>query len=400
MSHVEFDSSKALEAGRAANHCAARFSSRHRVAAVALLVLCGFGSEVRAQDCAAHCDFLIAREMIAGEVCATQTFDPSQTVEYSKLRLGARDFGTFPIGTLYPVNVFDKALTGAFTTDDPGFTAVPNPCSAEPTLSPLPAARGLYLDFLTAPPTGGGARRTILYWDGVDDNLDGLDENDVDWSPVPLDEIIRATEVGVTATADGGTSAIAGIHIQDTSATGNIHDHIEFALRRSGGGLATTGLYMVHLDFTMPGFAEGTPTFLIFQTPGIAAGTKSIARNQVENQMVQPLCSDGIDNDRDGLTDFSGGDPGCSGPTDDSEKAAGIACDDGIDNDLDGKIDFRAADFGAANLYATRDVKCGSPSDPTGEASPAAVPGLTPLGALALCLTLAATGYRSSARRA
>jgi hypothetical protein len=47
-------------------------------------------------------------------------------------------------------------------------------------------------------------------------------------------------------------------------------------------------------------------------------------------------CSDGIDNDRDGLVD--GFDPGCDDASDPSERAAGLACDDGRDDDghLDG----------------------------------------------------------------
>lgn len=51
-----------------------------------------------------------------------------------------------------------------------------------------------------------------------------------------------------------------------------------------------------------------------------------------------PACSDGIDNDCDGLTDWPD-DPGCSGPDDDDEHGT-LECDDGIDNDHDGKADF------------------------------------------------------------
>ena len=364
------------------------------------LLLCGPALQASAQDCDAHCDFMLQRIMIAGETCAVGGFDPSQTVAYSRLTTGARDFGKFPVATLYPINVFDKRLDGAYVSVDPGFNSVPYPCNAEPTLAPLPPTTGLYVDFLTATPTGGGPPRNLLYWDGLDDDLNGLDQNDVVWSAVPIDEIIRIEEVGAIATADGGTSEIAGIHVQNTTATGNIHDHIKFSVRRSGGGLASPGLYLLHLDLTMPGFAEGAPIFAIYETPGIAVDTKVAARNQVENQISQPLCNDGIDNDRDGLTDYAGGDPGCSDPTDSSEKAVGLACDDGIDNDLDGKIDFRAVNFGAAGLYATRDVQCGSPSDLSGEALAPAVPGLTPLGALALSILLAATGQRFNSRRA
>jgi len=48
-------------------------------------------------------------------------------------------------------------------------------------------------------------------------------------------------------------------------------------------------------------------------------------------------CSNGIDDDGDGLVD--GADPGCDDPADASERSPAIACDDGIDNDGDGLLD-------------------------------------------------------------
>ncbi len=54
----------------------------------------------------------------------------------------------------------------------------------------------------------------------------------------------------------------------------------------------------------------------------------------------QPQCSDGIDNDGDGLIDFPD-DPGCTSPDDDSEDSLpSPQCSDGRDNDGDGKIDY------------------------------------------------------------
>jgi subtilisin family serine protease len=64
-----------------------------------------------------------------------------------------------------------------------------------------------------------------------------------------------------------------------------------------------------------------------------------------------PQCSDGIDNDGDGLVDYPN-DAGCSSPSDDSEYAPPTtACSDGADNDGDGLIDY------------PRDPGCSSPSD-------------------------------------
>ena len=68
-----------------------------------------------------------------------------------------------------------------------------------------------------------------------------------------------------------------------------------------------------------------------------------------------PACSDGVDNDGDGLIDLA--DPGCSSPQDDDEFNAGPddgddndapQCSDGIDNDGDGLIDM--ADLGCLSL--------------------------------------------------
>src|SRR5258706_1495406 len=65
-----------------------------------------------------------------------------------------------------------------------------------------------------------------------------------------------------------------------------------------------------------------------------------VARFQI-GSMQPSQCSDGIDNDGDGLIDYPA-DPGCSSPTDNSEvnSLPTYQCNDGIDNDGDGLIDF------------------------------------------------------------
>jgi glucose/sorbosone dehydrogenase len=64
---------------------------------------------------------------------------------------------------------------------------------------------------------------------------------------------------------------------------------------------------------------------------------------------TRPQCSNGVDDDRDGRTDFPS-DPGCDSTFDDSESpdppvppvATRPACSDGLDNDNDGPIDYPA----------------------------------------------------------
>ncbi|WP_348674658.1 OmpA family protein [uncultured Abyssibacter sp.] len=57
-------------------------------------------------------------------------------------------------------------------------------------------------------------------------------------------------------------------------------------------------------------------------------------------QVIEPvaICSDGIDNDGDGVQDYPG-DKGCESP-DDNDESGPPQCDDGIDNDADGLIDY------------------------------------------------------------
>ncbi|HET8590114.1 MAG TPA: hypothetical protein VFM01_10820, partial [Nakamurella sp.] len=66
-----------------------------------------------------------------------------------------------------------------------------------------------------------------------------------------------------------------------------------------------------------------------------------------------PVCNDGEDNDGDGLTDVTThrglppdievdhlGDPGCESATDTSEHSPRLLCDNGVDDDADGVADF------------------------------------------------------------
>jgi hypothetical protein len=74
------------------------------------------------------------------------------------------------------------------------------------------------------------------------------------------------------------------------------------------------------------------------------------------------VCSNGIDDDGDGLIDYPE-DPGCASPTSDRERTL---CQDGIDNDGDGRVDF---DGGASANHGVPvgppDPKCVHPYDRT-----------------------------------
>jgi hypothetical protein len=74
-----------------------------------------------------------------------------------------------------------------------------------------------------------------------------------------------------------------------------------------------------------------------------------------------PTCSDGIDNDGDGVADYPD-DKGCSDALDTTETDVAIPCDDGIDNDFDGLTDYSRgllSDPGCAPVGVV-----GAPEDP------------------------------------
>lgn len=76
-----------------------------------------------------------------------------------------------------------------------------------------------------------------------------------------------------------------------------------------------------------------------------------------------PQCSDGVDNDGDGLVDRD--DPGCADPGDLDERTPMQQCDDGVDNDGDGFVDL--ADPGCAAPLGIEDPACDDGIDNDGD---------------------------------
>ena len=77
-----------------------------------------------------------------------------------------------------------------------------------------------------------------------------------------------------------------------------------------------------------------------------------------------PRCSDGVDNDGDGLADFPD-DPGCADAADPSERSNQL-CDNGIDDDGDGLIDF-PADPGCKSVDWLENPACDNGIDDDGD---------------------------------
>ena len=115
--------------------------------------------------------------------------------------------------------------------------------------------------------------------------------------------------------------------------------------------------HKVYLGFTLHGAARqtaraaGLEIDLLRVTQGVLDPVRGALcpflyeRVKSASPAFAPACSDGVDNDGDGLRDFPA-DPGCLRPGSALEDPA---CDDGLDNDRDGRIDRADPDCAAAS---------------------------------------------------
>jgi hypothetical protein len=83
-----------------------------------------------------------------------------------------------------------------------------------------------------------------------------------------------------------------------------------------------------------------------------------------DDPLAAPVCSNGFDDDGDGLIDF-GEDPECTSAADRDERSE---CSDGVDNDGDGRTDYDRD--GDAAPDSTRDFQCACASDPSEGTNP------------------------------
>ncbi|MAG31239.1 MAG: hypothetical protein CL908_10175 [Deltaproteobacteria bacterium] len=124
------------------------------------------------------------------------------------------------------------------------------------------------------------------------------------------------------------------------------------AFAGSGGGTELIGILFARATF------DGQPASTSLHGPTGTGNIGYIAdlhhyRDDILALIDQPDCSDGLDEDRDGLTDYPA-DPGCTSPTDTSELEETLTCDNGIDDDGDGLTDYSidpgSADPGCASV--------------------------------------------------
>lgn len=141
------------------------------------------------------------------------------------------------------------------------------------------------------------------------------------------------------ASVASNSSTISGTTVESTNATPRTYFNL---IERGDIPSVTTGSPN---DWSVTGFVDdnglATDFGPIYGGLEVRATIQEVGELESEYSNIcfaqhVPQCSDGLDNDGDGFTDFPA-DPGCLSPTDNNEADP---CNDGIDNDGDGFIDF------------------------------------------------------------
>jgi hypothetical protein len=153
--------------------------------------------------------------------------------------------------------------------------------------------------------------------------------------------LIAVTTAGGTGTSTGTFTVVAApVLTSFTPTSGPVGTGVTIS------GTGFTGATSVTFNGTSASFVEVSDVEITTTVPAGAttgpvfvtnpAGTGASAAHFT---VIVPECSNGLDDDGDGLTDHPD-DPGCADATDLSEHAPSLACDDGVDGDGDGSADF------------------------------------------------------------
>ncbi|MFO0690076.1 MAG: hypothetical protein U0900_15370 [Myxococcota bacterium] len=312
--------------------------------------------------------------------------DVQQNALDGRLSVHGFDFNALPqFGITAGKRVFVNGISisgNLLLTDAPGFVSRTSTTELNPVgLVGVPGGLALRFNVLSPPlstmPALGG--RNVNYWDGI---------GAVSWGPTPdADEgvaIIKGSIFSPTNEIDvtGSLAGIPGFVIAATSpgTTGSLHQHLKYLMLPDNGAAPPAGpdngVYLMLIEVTYLPYAEWIPVFIGFEVFAGGGATQSSAIAAIESDLLRPLCSDGIDNDKDGTIDAPG-DPGCVDGSDMSERGALAQCDNGLDDDGDGTVDF------------PNDSGCLHPTNPIEAPEPG----------IASMLTIGALGLVGAARR-
>ena len=263
---------------------------------------------------------------VAATVTNTGTGDATLNgASFAKLRL-PQGFSycappTCPAPTVNGVNVANPAIAGGVLTFTNGLAAVPKN-GGTMTLdvgvtvgAGVPA--GLYTFALQTTYRDNGIGRD------VENETPGLAPLlvDIDRSEAPvLNEPVLSGATQVTGTTSEGAGATVVVFVNGSSVP---------AVMAGAGGVFTAAVPTVYAGQHLNSTAQAAG-----EVPSLASSPDVV----VQGVSALTLCSDGQDNDGDGLTDFPE-DPGCQSPFDPDETDI-PQCSDGVDNDGDGTSDF------------------------------------------------------------
>lgn len=125
---------------------------------------------------------------------------------------------------------------GPYLTDDPGYDSEPGTFSAD-----------IIINY-----TALGA---LQFWDGAQ------------WSSVvPSAEYVRLDgNLGEESrwTASGVTGDTAGL-IGQAGSNGQLHEHLDMRVARSGGGTPSIGAYLIQLQLTSDSYISSQPYYMVF----------------------------------------------------------------------------------------------------------------------------------------
>ncbi|MGB0618069.1 MAG: trypsin-like serine protease [Myxococcota bacterium] len=130
------------------------------------------------------------------------------------------------------------------------------------------------------------------------------------------------------------------IEFDDLRSPGSQHE--SDIVTGDSGGAAFIGsgnsAELVGILFARAGFVNQPTNTSLYGNVGVIVDLFAY-RSDILAVIDQPDCDDGLDDDGDGLVDYPA-DPGCTSPTDTSEREATLACDNELDDDGDGTIDL------------------------------------------------------------
>lgn len=282
-----------------------------------------------------------------------------ENVDDGRLSIHGFDFDVLPqFGIVEGKRAFVRGIEisgNSLLSQDPGFVTRSSAQEVDPAgLIPPAGGEGLLFNVLSPPlstmPSLGG--RQVSHWDGQ--------TFPVSWGPTPdADEGVRILKGSFfNPTNDfsvygSETTDVEGFSVATANSSGIIHQHLKWVLLPDNGALPPSGpdngVYLMMWELSYPSYAEWIPIFIGVEAFVGGRATQIAALDAIEAELQRPLCSDGIDNDKDGTIDLD--DEGCEDADDMSERGAITECDNGIDDDGDGFVDFHDLDRDGLSDY-------------------------------------------------